>query len=118
MASRDEEKERDPDGRFAPENKQTEKISHARNFGVDKKGKVKRGPGRPKGSKNRSTLEWKQFALMMSNDPDVQEALKARILDRPELLLRLAEHAFGRPKETQDVEHSGEIGFRWLSEKS
>jgi len=114
MASRDEEKERDPDGRFAPEDKEGTKKRKPRGRPFPKGHHV----GRPKGSKNKSTLEWKQFALTMSNDPDVQEALKARILDRPELLLRLAEHAFGRPKETQDVEHSGEIGFRWLSEKS
>ena len=49
---------------------------------------------------------------MMTEDPDYQEALKERLLARPELGFRAAEFAVGKPKET--VEHVGELKmFIW-----
>ena len=70
-------------------------------------GKIKRGPGRPKGSLNKATREWKDFVSELARDVNAQERLKEHCLDRPELLLKVAEHAVGKPKER--VEISGEF---------
>lgn len=106
-----QDRERDPDGKFAPKNKQTEKTARKR------RGRAanlpKRGPGRPKGSLNKATVEWKEFCLQMTRDPEVQALLLERIKQRPELALRVAEHAVGRPKETVDLELDGAITVKW-----
>jgi hypothetical protein len=70
------------------------------------KGTPKTG-GRLKGTPNKATRAWKDFVAEVASSPDQQEALRAACLERPELLLKIAEHAVGRPKER--VEVSGEF---------
>ena len=53
------------------------------------------------------TREWKDFVTALARDVKAQERLKEHCLDRPELLLKVAEHAVGKPKET--VELRGEF---------
>jgi hypothetical protein len=36
-------------------------------------------------------------------DPDAQEALRRACIERPELLFRAAEHAFGKPRRALEV---------------
>lgn len=106
-----DDRERDVDGKFAPKKplrktKQTKRKGRAANL-------PKRGPGRPKGSKNKATVEWKEFCMKMTRDPEVQELLLERVRQRPELALKVAEHAVGKPKETQDIEIDGTLTVKW-----
>ena len=76
----------------------------------------KRGPGRPKGSLNKATREWKDFVSALARDTKAQERLKEACLERPELLLKVAEHAVGKPKES--VEIRGEFRMiEWPTDK-
>jgi hypothetical protein len=43
----------------------------------------------------------------MANDLEAQERLRARVLEHPEFLLRIAEHAVGRSR--QSVEVNGDV---------
>ena len=64
----------------------------------------KRGPGRPKGSKNKATVAWKRFVTDLCDDPSIQRSARRAILKgKTELLFRAAEHAHGKPKETVDL---------------
>lgn len=65
------------------------------------------GAGRKKGTPNVVTREWKDFVSALAKDVKAQDRLKEYCLDRPELLLKVAEHAVGKPKET--VELKGEF---------
>jgi hypothetical protein len=68
---------------------------------------TRRGRGRPKGSPNKATRAWKDFVAEVAASTDQQEALRRACLDRPELLLKVAEHAVGKP--TERVEVKGEF---------
>jgi len=65
------------------------------------------GAGRKAGTLNRTTREWKEFVCSVAKDTQIQDKLRAACLDRPELLLKVAEHAVGKPKE--QVEISGAL---------
>jgi len=65
------------------------------------------GSGRKKGQANGATREWKDFVCAVARDVKAQDRLKEACLERPELLLKVAEHAVGKPKE--QVELKGEF---------
>jgi len=71
------------------------------------KGQSGNPAGRKKGVENKATREWKEFVSALARDPKAQERLKEACLERPELLLKVAEHAVGKPKE--QVEIKGEF---------
>lgn len=77
----------------------------------------KRGPGRPKGSKNKATVAWKAFVTSLCDDPAIQRSARRSILKgKTELLFKAAEHAHGKPKET--VELRGEFRMiEWPTDK-
>jgi len=105
----DKDRERDVDGRYAPE---VSKVG-AKKKGGRPKGYPKSG-GRKKGTPNKASRAWKEFVISCADDTELQERLKERCMERPDLLLRVAEHAVGKPKET--IEHHGEMKmFIWPS---
>ncbi len=59
------------------------------------------GPGRPKGSLNQRTLEAKQLARGLLNDPTYRQHLHARLLagEAGAMEPLLWAYAFGKPKE-------------------
>ena len=59
--------------------------------------------GRKKGTPNVVTREWKDFVTALARNPKAQEALEKACLDRPDLLLKIAEHAVGKPKEQVEI---------------
>ena len=63
----------------------------------------KGNPGRPKGAKNKASRAWKEFVCEVADSKDQQEALRLACLGRPELLLKVAEHAVGKPTERHEV---------------
>ena len=63
----------------------------------------KGNPGRPKGSKNKASRPWKELTALICEDPAHQERLMSATLERPELIFKAAEHAFGKPKETKEI---------------
>lgn len=71
------------------------------------KGQSGNPAGRKKGVENKTTRAWKDFVTEVASSTDQQEALRAACLERPELLLKVAEHAVGKPKER--VEINGEF---------
>jgi hypothetical protein len=56
-----------------------------------------------RGTPNRATRAWKEFADALANDLGAQERLRARVLEQPELLLKIVEHAFGKPRQAVQV---------------
>jgi hypothetical protein len=70
-----------------------------------KKGQVGPGPGRPKGSQNKHTIEAKQLARGLLNNPtykrNLQKRLRAGEAGAMEPLLW--HYAFGKPKEHVEV---------------
>lgn len=72
-------------------------------------GHEKRG-GRQRGTQNKATRAWKDFVQSLVNDPEQQEALAEAIKGRPELLLKVAEHAVGRPRQQVAVETQDSLG--------
>ena len=62
--------------------------------------------GRRRGTPNRATRAWKDFVAEVASDPENQERLVDAICQRPELLLKVAEHAVGRPRQTVEVASS------------
>jgi len=62
------------------------------------------GSGRKKGQQNGATRAWKDFVTALATNPKAQAKLEAACLDRPELLLKVAEHAVGKPKETKEIQ--------------
>jgi hypothetical protein len=96
------DKDRDADGRFAPKGSKVD----------ESRPKRRKTGGRKKGTPNKATRAWKEFVGSCADDVELQAALRERCLDRPDLLLRVAEHAVGKPKET--VVHEGELKmFIW-----
>jgi hypothetical protein len=101
VTDKEQERDRDADGRYAPKGETVTKS----NGGRFKKGQKRpANAGRRKGTPNKATRAWKDFVKACSDDTELQDALRQRCLDRPDLLLRVAEHAVGRPKETVAVE--------------
>ena len=111
MTEKKHERERDADGQFAPE---ISKVERKRKPGRPK-GTPKTG-GRKKGTQNRATRAWKEFVAACADDTELQDALRSRCLDRPDLLLRVAEPAVGKPKETVVVESELKM-FLWPGDK-
>ena len=64
------------------------------------------GPGRPKGSPNKSTVAIRETSQRLLSDPEYQAALKIRLRRGTAGPVEplLYHYAFGRPKETIAVE--------------
>ena len=64
------------------------------------------GPGRPKGSQNKTTLEVKALARELVNDPtyrkNLQTALENRTVDTS-IEAMIWHYAYGKPKESLEV---------------
>ena len=68
---------------------------------------VQPGPGRPKGSLNKPTLEAKAFARQLVSDPTYLQNLLADLKKRnvePSIEAMLWHYAFGKPKESLEVQ--------------
>lgn len=66
------------------------------------------GPGRPKGSLNKATREFQRACRKLLEDKDYRDALKKRLLAgtlKPQVEVMLHHYAYGKPKETIDVNH-------------
>ena len=64
------------------------------------------GPGRPKGLPNRATVEIKDWARSILEDPAVRGRTLALAQEgrlAPAVLIELLHYAYGKPKETTDV---------------
>jgi hypothetical protein len=59
--------------------------------------------GRRPGTPNRATREWKDLVREIIADPDAQEALRRACIERPELMFKAAEHAYGKPRMSMDL---------------
>jgi hypothetical protein len=60
--------------------------------------------GRPKGAKNKVTRAAKAFLADLCSDPEVQAAVKARIIDGDTLgFFKAVEMVHGKPKQATDV---------------
>ena len=71
-----------------------------------KKGKAGPGPGRPKGSLNKCTIEAKQLARGLLNDPTYRQNLRADLKKRnleASIEAMLWHYAYGKPKEQIEV---------------
>ena len=68
------------------------------------KGRTKTG-GRKAGTSNQGTLEMKEFALGLLEDPNYQEKLRSRILngEAPHMEVLLHHYTYGKPKTVLDV---------------
>ena len=65
--------------------------------------------GRKPGTKTRVSREWKELVRSICADPEAQERLRRACIERPELMFKAAEHAFGKPM--QRVETKVEGGY-------
>jgi hypothetical protein len=72
------------------------------------KGQPKTG-GRKKGTPNKASQPWKALVTAICESPDHQAALEGACLERPDLIFKAAEHAFGKP--TQHVSLDGKVGW-------
>lgn len=59
--------------------------------------------GRKKGTPNKASVPWKELCTTICEDPAHQAKLHAATLERPDLMLKVAEHAFGKPTERHEV---------------
>ncbi len=61
--------------------------------------------GRPKGSPNRTTLEGREFARRLIEDPEYQVSLRGRLIagKAPQMEMLLFNHAYGKPVERHEV---------------
>jgi hypothetical protein len=68
-------------------------------------GLLKGGPGRPKGSTNKSTKEIKAISTRLINDPAYVESLKVRLRRGTAGAVEplLFHYAYGKPKDTTEV---------------
>ena len=79
------------------------------NLPKDENGKIKRGPGRPKGSQNKVTRAAKEFLSELCDDPEVQKAVRERVLAGDTTgFFKALEMVFGKPKQQLDVTTSTE----------
>ena len=63
--------------------------------------------GRRRGTPNRVTRAWRDFVTEVVTNSDKQDLLARAISERPELLIKLAEHAVGRPRQSLEVTSGG-----------
>lgn len=72
------------------------------------KGQSGNPAGRPKGALNKTTRAVKEFLAELCDDPNVQTAVKGRILKGDAVaFFRALEHVAGKPKENIDVNVTG-----------
>ena len=65
------------------------------------------GPGRPKGSLNKRTIEAKAFARQLVSDPTYLQNLQVALEERnvePSIETMLWHYAYGKPKESVEVQ--------------
>ncbi len=69
------------------------------------------GPGRPKGSLNKTTTEVRDLARQIVDDPEYRQALKLRVSlgEAPHMETLLWHYAYGKPKETVALEGSLDV---------
>lgn len=68
-----------------------------------KKGRAKTG-GRQKGTPNKVPVEVREFMRRMIDDPDIQAAMKAKMLiGDGQLFMKMVEQTLGKPKEEVNV---------------
>lgn len=67
-----------------------------------RRGRAKTG-GRRRGTPNKATREWKDLVREIVADPEAQEALRRACIERPELMFKAAEHAYGKPRQAVEV---------------
>lgn len=74
--------------------------------------------GSRKGIPNRATTEIKEIARGLLADPEYQDALRRRLRrgDAGAVEVTLYHYAYGKPRETQDVNVSGGLVFRWAGD--
>jgi hypothetical protein len=46
---------------------------------------------------------WKELVKAICEDPEAQDALRRACIERPELLFKAAEHAYGKPRQAVEV---------------
>jgi hypothetical protein len=63
--------------------------------------------GRKAGTPNKASLPWKSLVTSICESPEHQEALSRACAERPDLMFKAAEHAFGKP--TENVKVTGEF---------
>jgi len=76
------------------------------------KGHPKHG-SRKKGSLKKATRAWKDFVTAVVSDTDNQQALVEAIRKWPELLFKVAEHAFGKPRQAVEVNQGEFQMIQW-----
>lgn len=62
--------------------------------------------GRPKGSKNKATFEFRKFCADITNSREYQESVRARLLEgslHPAMEKAIIEQAHGRPNQAIDL---------------
>ena len=61
--------------------------------------------GRPRGSFNRTTIEVREFARRLIEDPEYQASLRRRMIagKAPQMEMLLFNHAYGKPVERHEV---------------
>ena len=66
---------------------------------------LRAGKGRPKGAKNKRTLEMQQIAMSFLGSPEYQESARARMLagTAPHLETLWHHYAAGKPTETMQI---------------
>lgn len=63
---------------------------------------AKGNPGKPPGTLNKTTRAVKEFLAELCDDPDVQQAVKARVLKGDAIaFFRALEQVVGKPRENQ-----------------
>lgn len=68
--------------------------------------------GRQRGTPNRITRSVKEFLAELVDDPEVQEAVRRRIIQKGDVagFLGVAAHILGRPRESVQVETTPNMG--------
>jgi hypothetical protein len=63
------------------------------------------GPGRPKGGLNKSTIEARDLARAIVDDPEYRRLLILRVQqgEAPQMEILLWQYAYGKPKETIEI---------------
>ena len=77
---------------------------------------LRRGGGRPKGSPNKATREIRDAARALVEDPAYRRALAKRLRNgkAPQMEVLLHHYAYGKPKETLDVDAGVVYQISWL----